>query len=620
MNSSIRIRLRIIIYVIFIFLVALVLRLYFLQVISGELYAEMASESIAREQSLAAPRGNIYDRNGKLLVRSIPIAAVAVEPHILLSDSKAIELLGEYLGMDTAEITEKLENADISYLERVFLKAGIEKPVIIALKENKDSLPGVEVVDVYLREYKYGVLASHILGYTGEIDEERLALEEYRDKYAGGDQIGLTGLEEYYENILMGKKGSIVYEVDPLGRPVSIRNEIPAERGNDLYLTIDIDLQKVTEEALHSGITEIREKTLKDSEEHYNVPGGAVVVLNAKNGEILSMASFPTFDPGIFSGGISSEDWAYLNDSENDYPLNNRAVMSYAPGSVFKLITAYAGLQENIVSEYNKVTCLGIWYGLGPDYPKFGWKKTGHGSLDMRGAIMNSCDIYFYEVGYGLLVKLKNEGELLQKYARDFGFGTGTGIDLPFEDEGRVPDREWKKEYFEDKIEYTVWFPGDTINMAIGQGDMLVTPLQMAVAYSIAVNRGIQYEPHLVKEIRDTGGEIFPESTMLNWKETGLNEHYLEIIEDGFEMVTNPGGTAAYTFRNFPLNEIPIAGKTGTAEVAGKQDYAWFTSYGPIGNPEYVIVVMLEEAGGGGSNASPIVEKIYRYLFGLDHG
>ncbi|MCJ7665706.1 MAG: penicillin-binding protein 2 [Actinobacteria bacterium] len=618
MNSSIRTRLRIIIYIVLMLLAALLLRLYFLQVISGELYAEMASESIAREKFTAAPRGNIYDRNGKLLVRSIPVAAVAVEPNILLSNDRAIELLGGYLDMDNGEIRQKLENADVSYLERVLLKTGIDKPVIIAIKENMDRLPGVEIVDIYLREYEYGVLASHILGYTGEIDKEKLASKQYGDYYSGGDQIGLTGLEEYYENMLRGEKGSIIYEVDPLGRPVSIRQEIPAKSGNDLYLTIDIDLQKVTEEALHNGIMEIREKTLTNSKEHYNVPGGAVVVLNAKNGEVLSMASFPTNDPGVFSGGISSKDWTYLNDPANYYPLNNRAVMSYAPGSVFKVITAYAGLQENVISEFGRVSCAGIWYGLGPDFPKFCWNKSGHGSLEIRGAIKNSCDSYFYEVGYRLLVKLKNTGELLQKYARDFGFGKITGIDLPFEDKGRVPDSEWKKEYFKDRVEYSVWFPGDTVNMAIGQGDLLVTPIQMAMVYSTVANRGMQYEPHLVKEIRDPLGELFIESTMVNWKEIDLNENYLEIMEDGFGMVTSPGGTAAYTFRNFPISEIPIAGKTSTAEVSGKQDYAWFASYGPIGNPEYVIVVMLEEAGGGGSNASPIAEKIYRYLFGLD--
>ncbi|MCK5566998.1 MAG: hypothetical protein KAI62_03740, partial [Actinomycetia bacterium] len=261
MNSGIRIRLKIIIYIIFALLTALVLRLYFLQVISGELYAEMASESITRERTITAPRGNIYDRNGKLLVRSIPVAAVAVEPHLLLSDDEAIELLGGYIDMDAGKIRGILEDADVSYLERVFLKTGIEKPVIIAIKENISRLPGVEIVDVYLREYKYGVLASHILGYTGEIDEERLESDRYGDGYSGGDQIGLTGLEEYYENMLKGEKGSIIYEVDPLGKPVSIRQEIPAEKGNDLYLTIDIDLQKVTEEILHSRIMEVREKT-----------------------------------------------------------------------------------------------------------------------------------------------------------------------------------------------------------------------------------------------------------------------------------------------------------------------------------------------------------------------
>ena len=239
--------------------------------------------------------------------------------------------------------------------------------------------------------------------------------------------------------------------------------------------------------------------------------------------------------------------------------------------------------------------------------------------MSIRNAIKHSCDIYFYELGYGLFVKVDNIEELLQKYAREMGFGSETGIDLPFEDEGRVPDRQWKKEYFKDQVEYTVWFPGDTINMSIGQGDLLVTPLQMAMAYSTVANRGIQYEPHLVLETRDQFGGIGAESSVENWKDLELNEYYLELIEDGFDMVTKPGGTAAYTFRNFPTDEIPIAGKTGTAEVFGKQDFAWFASYGPIGNPEYAVVVMLEEAGGGGSNASPIAEKIYRYLFGLDN-
>ncbi len=618
MNSNIRIRFKIVIYFIMGILIAILLRLYFLQIISGEIYAEMVSESITRTTEVAAPRGNIYDRNGKLLVKSIPVYAVAVQPHILIEDEEAIELLQDYLDMPAIEIKERIEEADISYLERVILKAGLDKPAVIKIKESINMLPGVEIVDIYLRKYDYGVLASHIFGYTGEIDEEALKSESYGPEYSAGDQIGLTGLEKEYENILRGEKGEKVYEVDPAGRPVKIVEEKTPVSGNNLYLTIDIELQKVTEEALYSGIMEVRKKTLDDTEEHYNAPAGAVVVLDTRNGEVLSMASFPTYDPEVFSGGISDKDWVYLNDPENYFPLNNRAVMSYAPGSIFKVVTAYAGLYEEIIGEYSTITCRGTWYGLGNDFPKSCWKKSGHGSLNIRGGIKNSCDIFFYEVGYGLFLKRDNIEELLQKHSKNFGLGSKTGIDLPFEDEGVVPDREWKAEYFADSVEYTVWFPGDTVNMAIGQGDILVTPLQMAVVYSTVANRGIQYEPHIVKDVKDSHGNPYPAGVIESYKDIELNDYYIDIMEDGFEMVTSPGGTAANAFRDFPTDQIPIAGKTGTAEVYGRQDFAWFASYGPIGNPEYVIIVMLEEAGGGGSNAAPIAEQIYRYLFGLD--
>ena len=586
---------------------------------SGEIYAELASESITRERTVAAPRGNIYDRNGKLMVRSVPVAAVAVEPHVVLKHEDVIETLSNYLNISYEDIKGKLEQSNISYLDRAILKKDIDTATIIHLKENSNKLPGVEVIDIYLREYNFGFLASHILGYTGEIDEEKLKGEEYKDGYEGGDQIGLTGLEGMHEHILQGKKGKKVYEVDPLGRAVSILEEVAPTPGNDLYLTIDIDLQKVTEEILYQSILEIRQKKVKDTDEYYRVPGGAVVVLNARNGQVLSMASYPTFDPQLFVCGISLTDWDYLNDPENYYPLNNRAVMSFPPGSAFKLVTAYAGLAENIIGENNRIYCKGIWLGLGEDFPKWCWKKVGHGSLDIRGAIKNSCDYYFYQVGYGLFLKLENIDQLLQKYSRVFGFGEVTGVDLPYEDEGLVADREWKKDYFKDKVEYSVWFPGDTVNMAIGQGDLLGTPLQMAQAYSILVNRGIKYKPYLVKEIRDAEGNLFIDNSTGEYQDLNMDEYFIEIIEDGLIQVVGPGGTAAYSFRDFPLDEIQVAGKTGTSEVYGKQDYAWFASYAPtIGNPEYVIVVMLEEAGSGGSNAAPVAEKIYKYLFNIN--
>jgi len=616
LGSNTKIRFKIVLYLLLVVFIVLVLRLYFLQVMSGELYAELASESIAREKTVSAPRGNIYDRNGKLLVKSVPVKAVVVEPYTVSKNEDVIKALSGCLDMSYEEIKEKVEKSNVSYMDRIILKQDIDTATMIYLKENSSKFPGVEVVDVYLREYNFGFLASHLLGYTGEIDEDRLKSEIYANDYEGGDQIGLTGLEETYESVMKGKKGKIIYEVDPLGKPVSILEETVPISGNDLYLTIDIDLQRVVEKILYESILEVRQKKIKDTDEYYKVPGGAVVVLSPKNGQILAMASYPTFNPELFVGGISLDNWDYLNDPENYYPLINRAVMSFPPGSSIKIVPAYAGLAEDIISERGRLNCAGVWLGLGKDFPKSCW--SSHGSLDIRGAIKNSCDIYFYQVGYGLFTKNNNMEELLQKYLRIFGFGSLTGIDLSNEDEGLVPDKEWKKDYFKDQAGYSVWFPGDTVNMTIGQGDLLVTPLQMAQAFSILANRGIEYSPHLIKEIRDSEGNLFPDSSIQEYQDLKLNEYFIEIIEDGLVQVVSQGGTAAGVFRDFPLDIIPVAGKTGTAEFYGRQDYAWFASYAPVGNPEYVIVAMLEEAGSGGSNVAPIIEEIYRYLFNID--
>ena len=612
MNSNIKIRFRVFIYLLVLMLIVLILRLFFLQIMSGELYAELASESIAREKTVTAPRGDIYDRNGKLIVKSVPVTAVAVEPHIVLENEDVLEALSSCLNMPYKDIEEKLNMSNLSYIDRVILKTGIDSAAMIYLKENSSSLPGVEVVDVYLREYNFSFLASHLLGYTGEIDEERLMSKEYTDDYEGGDQIGLTGLEETYESILRGKKGRVVYEVDPLERPVNVLEETDPICGNDLYLTIDIDLQRVVEDILYQSILSVRLKKDRNTDEYYKVPGGAAVVLDPRNGQILAMASYPPFDPGLFVGGISYADWEYLNDPQYCLPLNNRAVLPFPPGSVIKIVTAYAGLAEDIISERTSLNCAGVWLGLGENFPKS--CLSVHGNLDIRGAIKNSCNIYFYQVGYGLFNKFDNTEELLQKYERIFGFGTATGIDLPYEDEGLVGDKEWKEDYFKGQPEDSGWYPGNTVDMAIGQGYLEVSPLQMAQAFSIIANRGVKFKPYLVKEVRDSQGNLLVDNSISEYQDLDLDGRLLEIIEDGLVQVVGPGGTAAGAFSSFPLDEVPVAGKTGTAEFPPKQNYAWFASYAPVGDPEYVVVAMLEEAGSGGSNVAPIVEEIYRYL------
>ncbi|MCG2789599.1 MAG: penicillin-binding protein 2, partial [Actinomycetia bacterium] len=441
MDFYTKMKFRIIIYFMLALVAGLTIRLYFLQVMSGSIYAQEASQSILRTKSIPAPRGNIFDRNGKLLVKNITSPAVAVDPRIVATNKEVLETLSEKLNIPYDEIVKKVDKSNISYLERVILKQNIDYETMIYLKENSNSLPGVEIIDVFFRDYEYGSIASHVLGYIGEIDEEKLKMKKYSVGYEGGDQIGLTGIEEVYEDILKGTKGKITYEVDPHGKPKSIVEEVPYIAGNDLYITIDIDLQKVVEELLSSSIIAIRERKVPKSEDYFKAPGGAVVVLSAKTGEVLAMASYPTFDPSVFTGGISVSDWNYLNDPKNDFPLNNRAVMSFASGSVFKIVTAYGGLSEEVISENSVESCSGVWYGLGRDFPKYCWAKSGHGSLNILGAIKYSCDIYFYNVGYGLFVKNNNTDELLQKYARMFGFGSKTGVDLPYEDGGLVPDK-----------------------------------------------------------------------------------------------------------------------------------------------------------------------------------
>ncbi|MCX6346717.1 MAG: penicillin-binding protein 2 [Actinobacteria bacterium] len=598
---------------------ALILRLYFLQVMSGEIYAEAASQNITRTRTTAAPRGNIYDRNGKLLIESVPTVAVAVDPYTVLKRDDVLSTLSIKLDISYSDLKDKLEKTKTTYIDRIIIKQNIDKDTLVYLKENSQNLPGVEIVNIFLRKYNYGYLAAHILGYTGEIDEEKLKLEKDKSGYEGGDQIGLTGVEAQYEDILKGIKGKIVYEVDPLGRPTNIVEQTDYVSGNDVYLSIDIELQKYVEETLATQLESIRQKKVGKTDVNYNAGGGAVVVLDAKTGEILSMASYPTYDPSVFIGGISTLNWAQLNDPSKKYPLNNRAIMGFPPGSVFKIAPAYAGLSEGVITANSIIFDAGTWLGLGSDFPKTCWLKSGHGGLNILGGLQNSCDTFFYEVALRLFLKNKNAGELLQKYCRLLGFGSKTGIDLPNETAGVIPDKAWKKEWFKNDKANSIWFPGDTVNMGIGQGDVLVSPLQLAYAYMTLANRGKQYTPHVLKEIKDENGKNTINAELNNYNNIELNQDYVNIIENGLNLVTKQG-TGSAAFRVFPLDKIPVAGKTGTAEFSGHQDYAWFASYAPSNNPQYVIAVMLEESGGGGANAAPIAEKIYEYLYHIQNG
>lgn len=610
--------------VIILVLAALLVRLWTMQVLNGETYAAQAENNRVREISLEAPRGRIFDRNGVELVTNRSALAVSVDPtHEDVRDLLARarnkdtaddptrreldELFGELggmLGLTSADIFERVSDLNQEALRPRVVAVDATKEVVAQLLERQTDFPWVQVEEIAVREYPFGSLAAHVLGYTGVISESQF---EGSDEYAGyelGDTVGKTGAERQFEGVLQGDKGWRRIEVNASGKPQGLVDEQAVRPGNDIRLTIDIEVQRVAEEQLSDAIAEARRQG------YTSAKAGAAVVLDVTTGEVLAMASAPTYDPSAFLGGISTEEWAALNAKESEYPLNDRAIMSaYPPASTFKVVTAAAGIEAGITSENATYNCTGRWTDMGEQWPKWCWKRTGHGTLSLRSGLKNSCDTVFYEIGYEFY---KRKLEELQAQAHSFGLGSKTGIDLPGEVAGRVPDAAWKKEFNANYPEYQMWLPGDTVNMAIGQGDMLASPLQMAAVYSALGNGGTIMQPHVLREVLDSSGTVALATEASVLRETGLSDATVDVITRSLVDVTRDG-TAKGAFSGFAVS---VAGKTGTAEVKGKDDYAWFAAYAPASEPKYVVVVMVEQGGHGGSVTGPAARNILAQLLG----
>ncbi|MDZ4064118.1 MAG: penicillin-binding protein 2, partial [Coriobacteriia bacterium] len=476
--------------------------------------------------------------------------------------------------------------------------------VVSYLAENESKFPGVEVQVLAVREYPQGKLAAHVLGYTGEISEEQVDLPRF-EGYLLGDQVGKTGAELEFESVLQGDKGYRRMEVDAQGRPRRIIEEGEPIPGSDVVLTIDSEVQKVAEQALQNAFQDAHKDKFTSAR------AGAAVVVDVGTGEVLAMASAPTYDPTLFLGGISEKSWKKLNARDSEYPLTNRAVMAlYPPASTFKAFTGLAGLTHGVTSEWTQFYCPGKWTEMGEQWPKWCWKKTGHGTISFHQGIVDSCDTVFYEIGYEFY---KQKDEKLQKFSREFGFGKKMGIDLPGEVAGRVPDAAWKKEFNKDYPEFQKWLPGDTVNISIGQGDLVVTPLQLACAYAGVANNGKVMKPHILGQVLDTKGEVARTVEPEVLHEVKVSSANLAVMRRGLIAVTE-SGTGADAFRGF---DETVAGKTGTAQVAGKDDYALFAAYAPANKPRYAVAVIIEQGGHGGSVAGPAAREILASLLGL---
>ncbi|MEA5449283.1 penicillin-binding protein 2 [Leptolyngbya sp. CCNP1308] len=550
------------------------LRLFQLQVVEGDRNRQLADTNRIRLVPKRPARGTIFDRNGKILAGSRLSHTVSIWPIALPRDQwpMVISRLSQVLNMPPDEIQKRLEQAGYESIESITIARGISPAQATALAEYTNELPGVRLEAEAVRNYPNGDLAAHVIGYTGELTDEQLKARREQG-YRLGDVVGQMGAESAFESTLHGAWGGQQVEVDSAGRIISILGDKPAVAGKDIQLTIDIELQRAAEAAL--GTRE-----------------GAIVAIDPRNGAVLAMASWPTYDPNIFTTRITEAQWQQLQGA--DHPFLNRSLQAFPPASTFKIVTTAAAIESG---KYDPGTVL-------PTYPyiqvggiQFGdWNRAGFGPLGFTGAMAWSSDTFFYQVAMRL------GGPTLIEMTRRFGFGRKTGIELGAEESaGLVPDDAWKRDAMD-----TPWVIGDAINMSIGQGFMQATPLQVANMFAVAANNGYNVKPHLLKDNEEHR----------NWKESlELSDVTVDILHRGLRQVITGGTGQSLNVPHLP----PLAGKSGTAEAPPGLSHAWFGAYAPMENPEVVVVAFAEHSGGGGGKvAAPMVLQVLEAYFKAD--
>ncbi len=639
------------------FLVALLVRLWFLQVLAGESFVAEANDNQIQELLLEAPRGRILDANGVELVKNRPAQTISAHQSQLINGlgeprndeaDAVMRRLEDLLDLDREEIVRRLTSRRFSPLRPVPIAEDVAPEIVFAISEHAELFRGVIAETLPVRTYPNGSIGSHVVGYLGQISEDELDLDRY-DGYRQGELIGWAGLERTYQDELRGDAGKRFLQVNARGVVLDVVDEIAPVRGDDLITSIDLELQADVEQILEEGIIASRHIQRKDGRFLPSIAGSAVV-MDPRDGSIVAMASWPDFDPSEFVGGVSFDYWNWLQDKENEYPLINRAIQSaYPPGSVFKITSGAMAMEAGLIAPTSRVSCPGSWDLGGITFRN--WNPRHEGSLDLAGALMRSCDTFFYELSYQQWRREVNEiaetgttVELLPEVADRFGFGRTLGIDLPSERAGTIPGRAWRESYWEqhrdtycrkaEELEAGTyaqavnadlcedggtWRGGDAVNSSIGQGDVLTTPLQVAAAYAAVANGGTLYAPHVGQQLVSPDGTSVRAIEPVVLGSLGLEAEELAVIQQGLhDVVMAARGTGRGAFSGFPLDQIAVAGKTGTAELKPKVPYAWFAAYAPIENPQYVVVVSVEQGGGGSQTAAPIARRIYEAIFDLE--
>ena len=614
-------------------------RLWALQVLSGPRYLKAAQDNQIRSVRIEAQRGEIFDGDGHPLVATVPGTAVQLSPadlpkswHARLAELKRLSMV---LKVPVRQMLVGMKRIGNDPITPVTVRESVNRDAPINyLAEHSEQFPGVRIVNTYLRSYTYGSLAAQLLGYVSEISPEQL--DQLKGKgYEGGDKIGQAGLESAYDSYLRGRPGLAQVTVDSLGLARSA--VVPTRRptpGESIRLTLDINLQRAAERAIRYGI----QTAINNGQ--WDANAGAIVALDPRDGSIRAMASYPTFDPRVYTGRVTNKRLAAqgltgATAQLDNYPSLNRVISGlYPAGSTFKPVTALAALQTHLIAPGTSLPCTGSFTvpsqfaGL----PGQTFKNVDpyiNEMMTLPTALAASCDTWFYQLGYDFYKEPPSAGHPLQAWARRLGIGEKTGVDVGPESSGLLPTPEWRNRTFTAKTDPNwridrFWKPGDSVQLAIGQKDLLVTPLQMARFYAILANGGKLVRPHLVEDAEEGGGGRSPARVVHRFtapapQPLGIDPTALAVVQDGLYQATHASyGTSASVFSNFP---IPIAGKTGTAQKDPStklKDQSWWCGYGPVASsesPELVVCALIENGGFGADAAAPAALKVFEQYF-----
>ncbi len=614
------------------------LRLWNLQFVQGAYYRKRAERQSTRPITIPAARGIIYDCDGTPLVRNVPSFDVTVVPAYLPDDEDEAEsvlirlavllnmpytTVGARRGEDESPpgLREMVKEVDFTARYRpLVVERGVDRDTALLVSQQALFLPGVSIQIESARDYPYGPLVSQMLGYLLSIPEENEEKYVAQGYESATDRIGVAGVEATYEDVLRGRKGRQIVEEDVIGRVIRVVEEqaVPVP-GDNVYLTLDLDLQQFVEEVLQREM----------AQPNVNSPRGVAIVMHPQTGEILALVSLPTYDNNLFAQGISVRDWERLGDDPHRPLLNHAISDGLPPGSVFKIVVAAGALQEGVLTPRTRLTCPGKIVvpdkyapnDPGRAWPFYCWRRAGHGSLDVVGGIAHSCDIFFYKVGGGF-EETRFEGlgvDRIARYAELLGFGEPTGVELPAEIGGLVPTSDWKRLTYSES-----WSTGDTYNLAIGQGYLSVTPLQMLNAINVVANSGTLYRPRIVHHVTDAQGVVTQPFDPEIIRTLPISSEYWSLIQQGMAGAVDYG-----TAPRARIEGLRVAGKTGTAQfcdniaqeigICGEgleqPTHAWFAAFAPVEEPEVSIIVFIYNGGEGSVTAVPVAHDVLEYYF-----